>query len=105
MKEESLPKKREEISLVQTKFFDLQEYFWKKEVILDESSVSTVQSFIDVSIKILSNLQTSIASQNVSDHQTSWEQWNTAFQTMKDKLSIAKEQLKNDFRMVIENRS
>ncbi len=101
MKNESLPKKREEISVIQKKFFELQEFFWKKEIVLDESSVTAVQSFIDTSISILAKLKTSLVSQGINDPATSSRLWDEAYQVMNDKLSSAKDELKKDFRIVI----
>lgn len=101
MSDESLPKKREEIALVLNKFFELQEFFWEKEIILDDSSVSAIQSFIDTSIQVTSKLKTSIISQGMSDHGVSFDQWDSAFQVTKEKLSNAKQQLKRDFRKVM----
>src|SRR3989339_1804603 len=73
MNEGSLLKKQEEISPIQNKFFDLQEFFWKKEIILEESSVAVIQSFIDFSIETLSKLRVSIVSQSINDPKTSHE--------------------------------
>lgn len=42
MSRESLTKKQKELAPIQTKFFELQEYFWKKEITLDQSSVSAL---------------------------------------------------------------
>lgn len=100
MSKDSLSKKRKEIFPIQAKFFELQEFFWKKEIVLDESSVLVVQSFIGTSIEVLSKLQTSIFSQHIDDLKTSLEQWDSAFQVMKDKLVKAKKQLKDDFKNV-----
>lgn len=102
MSDESLPKKREEIALVLGKFFELQEFFWKKEIVLDESSVSAIQSLIDTSIQITSKLKTSIISQNLNDHGVSFDQWDSAYSVMKVEFSKAKEQLKKDFRKVMQ---
>lgn len=103
MSKESLLKKQEKILPIQNKFFELQEFFWKKEIILNKSSVLVVQSFIDMSIKTLSKLKTSICSQSINDHKISYEQWNGAFQVMKDEFVKTKDQLKKDFRTRIKN--
>ena len=63
MKPGTLSRKREEITIVQDKFFELQDYFWRKEIILDQSSIAAIQSFVDISNQILSNLKASIISQ------------------------------------------
>lgn len=94
---DSLASRQKEIKPIQNKFFELQEYFWKKEIILNESSVTAMQSFIDTSINILSKLQTSIISQSINDYKTSQEQWDSAYRVMKDKLADVKQQLKKDF--------
>ena len=105
IKSESLPQKIEEIGTIQAKFFELQEYFWKKEIALDEYTAASIESLLSVSIEILSNLHASIVSQKIDDPKTSWKQWNDAYQIMKDKLSISKIQLKKDFRKVVKNQS
>lgn len=98
---ESLPKKKEELALVLNKFHDLQEFFWKKEIILDESSVSVIQSLIENSIQITSNLKISIISQNINDYKVAFDQQKSAYQVIKDGFSKAKEQLKRDFKTTI----
>jgi len=104
MKPESLSQKREEITLVQKKFFDLQDYFWKKEIILDQSSIVAIQSFIDISIRILSNLKVSIISQQLNDNKTANKQWQDGYrliEDVKEGLLNVKEKLKNDFKNTI----
>ncbi len=106
MKPESLSQKREEITIVQEKFFDLQDYFWKKEIILDRNSVIAIQSFIDISNRILSSLRASIISQQLNDNKTANKQWRDGYQLIEDVkegLSNAKEKLKNDFKETIKN--
>jgi hypothetical protein len=103
MSDESLSRRREQIAPIQEKFFELQEYFWKKEITLDESSCAAIQSFIDTSIEIMAKLQTSIVSSRVTDHNTAFDQWDGAYQIMKDKLQVAKGELKKDFRRVTSN--
>lgn len=102
MRIEFLAKKQEEISMILTKLFELQKNFWKKEIILDQSSTLVTQSFLDVLIEILSNLKSSIISQQVRDPKTAFKQWDRALQIMQDKLLKTKEQLKKDFRKVTE---
>lgn len=103
LNKESLLKKREEISPIQDKFFQLQEFFWNKEIILDESSVLAIQSFIDTSIEVLSKLKVSIISQGNNDANTSYEMWDNAFKAIEEKLAKAKSLLKEDFRKKIKN--
>ncbi|PIP15951.1 MAG: hypothetical protein CO003_00090 [Candidatus Portnoybacteria bacterium CG_4_8_14_3_um_filter_44_15] len=99
----SLSEKINEFPLIKTKFFGLQDYFWEKEIILDKSSVLMIHSFIDSSLQILSNLEASIMSQSIKDQDTSFQQWNKAFQEIENKLPNIKKQLKKDFRKVIAN--
>ena len=107
MKLESLQQKKEEITLVQSNFFELQDYFWKKEIILDYSSIIVIQSFIDISNKILGNLQASIISQQLHDTKTANKQWCDGYELIKDaknSLLEAKNELKNDFKNTIINK-
>ncbi len=100
MSGESMVRRKEQIAPIQAKFFELQEFFWKKEITLDEDSCSAIQSFVETSIEILAKLQTSIVSTRVLDHNTAYDQWDAAYLLMKDKLQKAKEELKKDFRRV-----
>lgn len=104
MKPESLSKKKEEIDSVQKKFFELQDYFWKKEIILDQDSIIVIQSFINISMKILGYLVASIISQQLKDNRVANKQWHDSYQLIndvKEGLSNAKEQLKDDFKNTI----
>lgn len=95
---ELLQKKLEEIGEIENKFNDLRNSFWSKEISLDEDSVFAIQSFIDISMEMYSNLGASKISQDMGDNKTSFEQWYKAFQIMQKKLPEVKEQLKKDFR-------
>lgn len=99
---EILTNRKAELKPIQNKFFELQEYFWKKEILLNNSSIIAIQSFVDTSVEILSKLQVSNISLEIKDFNTSDNQWNDAYKTMKGKLDEAKTELKNDFRKVIE---
>lgn len=96
-----LEDRKKELKPIQDKFFELQEYFWKKEIILDQSSIDSIQSFIDTSIQILSKLQASNVSTVLGDGKTSYEQWDDAYNTMQNKLVETKKELKRNFREVI----
>jgi len=107
MKPESLSRKKEEIILVQDKFFELQDYFWKKEVILDQNSIVAIQSFIDISNQILGNLKASIVSQQLHDNNIANKQWHDGYRLIgdvKEGLSNTKEKLKNDFKDTIKRK-
>ncbi len=98
---QSLSIKKEEILPIESKFFDLQDFFRIKEIILTDESASMVQSFLDLSIKTISELKASIVSQSINDPKTSYEQWREAFQMMESKLNESKRQLKEDFKKTI----
>jgi len=95
---QSLSTKSSELSIVKDKFFDLQDFFWKKEIIIADASTSIVQSFIDISIETISQLEASIVSQSIHDPATSRGQWQEAYQIMETKLKKSKEQLKEEFK-------
>lgn len=103
VREDFLLRRKDELKPIQDKFFKLQEYFWEKEIILNKNSVEAIQSFIDVSIKILSTLTISNISLEMGSQNSSYEQWNSAYETMKNELEKAKAELKEDFRSVIES--
>lgn len=100
MSEESIEKKRAEIGDLRKKFFDLQRSFWEKEIALDESSANALKTFIDASNEILAKLHVSQISQQQRDHNTSFDYWDKAYETMTSKLLVAKEKLKSDFKKV-----
>jgi hypothetical protein len=101
--ENFLEQRKNELKPIQERFFRFQEYFWKKEIILNESSVRSIRSFIDTSIEMLSKLQTSNVSLQINNADSSYKLWNDAYETMKSKLEEAKEKLKKDFRIIIES--
>lgn len=101
MNNDSLQKKSESIKLIIKNFFDLQNFFRKKEIILDEKTNVSIQSLVALSIKVLSKLETSIVSQSLRDPSTAYKKWNESFQDMEDKFKTLKEQLKKEFRREI----
>lgn len=90
--------KRKEIKHSYDKFFELQNYFRENEIILDDVSAQKIQFIIDLSNEILANLNTSIVSQDLDDHENSYIQWNKSYLLWKDKLPEAKKQLRSDFK-------
>jgi hypothetical protein len=102
MNKEVLHKKSETIAPIMNKFFDLQKFFWEKEIILEEKTNISIQLLIDHSIKVLSGLKASIISQSISDPNTAYKQWNNSFQNMESKFAELKKQLKKEFRREIE---
>ncbi|MFA5997212.1 MAG: hypothetical protein WC791_01840 [Candidatus Paceibacterota bacterium] len=94
--------KREEIKNAYDRFFELQNYFWENEIILDEDSAQEIQSIINLSNEILANLNSSIVSQEVGANKDSYEQWNKSYLLWKDKLPEAKRHLRIDFKETIE---
>ncbi len=101
MSDDSMVEKSDTLKLIEENFFNLQEFFQKKEIILEERTNSVVQSLIDLTIKILSGLRASVISQSVMDRKTAHSQWYDSFQEMENKFKISKEQLKKEFRSVI----
>ena len=90
-----------EIKPIKDKFFELQRYFWKKEIILDQKSIDVIGSFITISIEVLGSLTASNVSVQLGDSNSAYEQWDKAYKTMSDKLQKAKEELKNDFKRTL----
>ena len=100
---EYLQKRLSEIQPIKSKFLELQEYFWRKEILLDEQSILVIMSFITISIGILGSLAASNVSVQLGDSNSAYEQWDKAYQTMTDKLQKAKGELKKDFRKTLGN--
>ena len=101
--EETLADRKKALKRIQGNFFELRKFFRKKEIVFNQKTVNSVQSFIDLSIKILSNLEVSNISSQLGDSKSAYEQWNTAYETMSKELDKAKEALKIDFREAIES--
>ena len=99
MADESRNKKQKALGALQGEFFDLQDYFKRKEIMLDECSVAIVQSFIDIHVEIVANLIASSISSSINDQEVSFKQWLSAYDGMKDALPLVKTQLKKDFKL------
>ena len=100
---EYLQRRLSEIKPIQDKFFELQRYFWKKEIILDQKSVDVIKSFITISIKIFGDLTVSNISLQLGDNNSTYDKWDKAYKTMSEELQKAKEELKNDFKRTLGN--
>jgi hypothetical protein len=104
MQAKYLEDRKKELKPIQDKFFELQEYFWAKEIVLDQSSIEALQNFIDVSIEILSKLQVSNMSLSNGDHEVSSNLWDESYKKMQTKLVLAKQELRKDFKKIIKGR-
>jgi len=102
MAEKHLEKKITEIAPTMEKFFALQHYFQKKELLLNESSVGAVQALIDRSSKILAELQTSIATSGMGNEVVARKMYSDAYDNLHGNFENAKISLKEDFRKVID---
>jgi hypothetical protein len=91
-------KKSEKICEIENKLNDLRNFFWSKEISLDEDSVFAIQSLIDIFMEMYGNLGASKISQDIGDSDTFFKQWHDTFQIMQNKLPKVKEQLRRDFR-------
>lgn len=97
----SLIKKQEKLSLIQQKFCELEYFFKKKEILLDENSVFAIKNYLDIAIQTVSNLIASKISQSIGDHITASNQWRTAYESIEEKLVKTGELLKKDFRATL----
>lgn len=102
--EATLVDRKKALKPIQDHFFELRKLFRKKEILFSQNTIDSLQSFIDVSIEILSNLEVSNISLQLGDDKSAYDQWNKAYEAMSKKMEIAKEALKEDFRSVIESK-
>lgn len=103
IQENTLEDRKKALKPIQDHFFELRRFFRKKEIVFNQKTVESVQSFIDLSIDILSNLEVSNISSQLGDGKSAYDQWSKAYETMSKKLTTAKEALKADFREAIES--
>ncbi len=95
--------KKEEVEKLRKSFFDLQEFFWKKQIILEDSSVKAIQDFISLFIEKLGKLSSSLISESIGDNKVSREQWESVMNSVciEDEFKIVKKRLEDDFRKTI----
>ncbi len=99
---ETLEDRKRALKPIQEGFFELSKFFRKKEILFSQKTIDSVQGFIDLSIKILGDLEVSILS-NVGNDESAYKHWYEAYQTMNMELKKAKKALKNDLRKAIKS--
>ncbi len=102
-KKSDFEEKKGEVDKLRESFFDLQDFFQKKQIILEDSSVKVIQNFIDFFIKKLGKLSSSLVSESIGDNKTSREQWESVMNSVcvKDEFKIVKNKLDDEFKKAI----
>lgn len=102
--EDTLDDRRKALKPIQDQALELRKLFRKTEIIFNQKTADSVQSFVDSSIEVLSNLEVSNISSQLGDGQSAYDLWKKAHGIMEEKLVAAKDALKSDFREVMENK-
>ncbi|KND51193.1 MAG: hypothetical protein ABA06_02695 [Parcubacteria bacterium C7867-001] len=100
-----LEEKKKEVQMLLNQLYALRSFFLKKEILFNQGSSEAIQNFIDASIRVLSNLVSSNFSEQLADGKISYDQWYKAYEISEDELKKAKEELRKNFREILENQS
>jgi hypothetical protein len=96
--QDSIERKIEELNNIKRDFQTFQHKFWEVEIILEDSSIEKINKFLQSYISITSKLSVSNISQQLRDHEQSFDNWDKSFQLVSTNLAKIKEELKNEFK-------
>lgn len=99
--QESIDKKRESLNKIKADFQQFQHKFWEVEIILDESTIKQIESFLSKYIEITSKLSVSNISQQLGDLNQSFDGWDKSFELVSSDLAQIKNELKKEFRKTL----
>jgi len=101
--QDSIDKKREALNKIKTDFQQFQHKFWEIEIILDESTIEKIQSFLNTYIGITSKLSVSnrIERSGHSDQSYVYEAQDKSFEMVSSDLAQIKNELKKEFRKTL----
>lgn len=96
-----IERKIEELNNIKKDFQTFQHKFWEVEIILEDGSIEKINKFLKTYISITSKLSASNISQQLRDHEQSFDNWDESFQLVSTNLVQIKEELKNEFRCAL----
>jgi|SRR3989344_3979625 len=99
--QDSIDNKREALNKIKADFQQFQHKFWEVEIILDESTIEKIQSFLSKYIGITSKLSVSNISHQLGDLNQSFDKWDESFQLISSELAQVKNELKQEFRKTL----
>ena len=99
--QESVDKKVEALNKIKTDFQQFQHKFWEVEIILDESTIKKIESFLSQYIAITSKLSVANISQQLGDLNQSFDAWDKSFKLVFSDLLQVKNELKKEFRKTL----
>src|SRR3989344_3856396 len=101
--QDSIDKKRESLNKIKTDFQQFQHKFWEVEIILDESTIGKIQSFLNTYIAITSKLSVSnrIERSGHSDQSYVYKAQDKSFEMVSSDLAQIKNELKKEFRKTL----
>ena len=98
--QDAIEKKREALNKIKIDFQQFQHKFWEVEIILDESTIEKIQSFLNTYIGITSKLSVSnmVQQSGHSDQSYVYDAWDQSFELVSSDLTKIKNELKKEFR-------
>lgn len=99
--QDSIDKKREALNKIKGDFQQFQHKFWEVEIILDESTIEKIQSFLNQYIAITSKLTVSNMQQQRGYADQSFDDWDQSFTMVSSGLAEIKNDLKKEFRKTL----
>ena len=99
--DEYLERRQKALPPIRAKFLELQTYFLKKEIALDNSTVGAMDSFLQATNELLADLSVSNVMLQQREHEASHRFWRQSYDTLETKLKTAKDKIKKDFSDVI----
>jgi len=99
--QDSIQRKIDELNNIKNDFQKFQHKFWEVEIILEDSTIEKINKFLQTYIAITSKLSVSQISQQLGDHEQSFNKWDESFKKVSGDLVKIKEDLKKEFRCAL----
>ncbi|MBA3047703.1 hypothetical protein KKC83_05235 [Patescibacteria group bacterium] len=94
-------KKIKSLNKIKSDFQQFQHKFWEVEIILDDSSINEINTFLKKYIEITSKLSRSNIEQQLRVHDQAFDSWNESFKLASSDLVEIKNGLRKEFRKIL----
>ena len=101
MTEKSIDEKIKSLNKVKADFQKFQHKFWEIEIVLDDSSIDEINTFLKKYIEITSKLSKSNIEQQLREHGQAFDSWNESFKLVSSDLVDIKNNLKKEFKKIL----
>lgn len=101
MTEKSIDEKIKSLNKIKSDFQQFQHKFWEVEIILDDSSINEINTFLKKYIEITSKLSRSNIEQQLRVHDQAFDSWNESFKLASSDLVEIKNGLRKEFRKIL----